>query len=321
MHHGAELVEFETASTEAAAQLGEDDGAGRGEADGDGDDGHEGEGDDKGDQGEEKVGDALNGEAKVVVRSASEGKQLSRAKTFEGDAAVDVRKESDIEAGANALVGAEQEEVFNRRELGGIHGDDELVDDMAFEQRREFGPGVHGVRAVESDLAGRVGEESEQREVMGGRAADALSDGEGPGRVTSDENLTRLGEVGGKDRRRGTETEAEQQQEEQSEAEEEAQERPAQVHAEEKLKDDGCDADPEALADGPGEDLRKRKAGEAVIDAQPESDHDKGQGDDQEEGVFGAGLQKEEARERKEGTDEVGALKGSPDEKQVGEGK
>jgi hypothetical protein len=61
---------------------------------------------------------------------------------------VHVRKKANIEAGTDAFIVTEKEEVFDLRELGGINGDEELVDAVAFEEGGEIRPGVDGVIAA-----------------------------------------------------------------------------------------------------------------------------------------------------------------------------
>jgi len=87
------------------------------------------------------------------------------------------------------------------------------------------------------------------------------------------------------------------------------------------LKEDGGDASPEALLEGAGADLERGEARESVVGAQPESDNHKREGGDEEEGIFGARLKKEEAREGEERADEIGKLEGGPYQDKVRQGE
>jgi len=246
---------------------------------------------------------------------------LSGAEALERDAIVDVREEADIETGADALVVAEEEEVFDFRKLGGVDGDDELVDAVAFEERCEIVPGVDGEVSADMNGTGLIAEESEQFKTVGTGLGDDRGDLSGAGSVTADEDSAGLSEAGGEGRSRGAERQAKQQECREGKEEEQAQDGATEVESEQELNEDDPDAGPEALHGGTCEDLEGREAGEAVVGAHPEGNDDESESGDEEESEFSRGLEVEEAGERENRADEVGGFEGGPDQKEVGEGE
>jgi len=153
-----------------------------------------------------------------------------------------VREEGDIETGSNAFVVAEQQKVLNLRELGGVDGNNELVDHLAFEEGRKFAPKVNRIGPANIDFAWLVGKESDQGEALSAGLADGPGNSLRARTIAANQDLAGLGQAAGECRRYGAKQEPENKQGDEGEGEEEAKKWATEVQAQKELEQDDGDA-------------------------------------------------------------------------------
>ena len=271
--------------------------------------------------GDGDIGKPLHQQTDLVVRGGREREQRRGAEAIERNRAVDVRKEIDRHARAQAFLVAEQKDLFQLRQALAAHREDDLVHYVLAQNGLQLADWTDLVSGSQGNLAGRAGpfgkETAQPHAVFGGafeRRRHLQRAVAGP----HDHHVVRSGEFTPDHAYHAAGGQAEDHQQDPREHREQRHEEAAQVLPDQVFEDHQAEGAIQTLACSVTQDHSRMRGIELFVDLQPESDHDPSQQREahQQRSAFGGeikGVLQVQHRtklvgdfKRQEGQDEIG---------------